>query len=159
MNHTTQVRTVEAWDNEGGLGPPGAVWLENEQAWNFTLYSRHASGVSLLLYSATDFVKPLFKLELNPLKNKTGRVWHCLVVAAIGACGEILRLPSCRVRGTLRWDIASTQTRMLFDPYAEELFFPPEFSREASLTNSSDILSRHQHPRGRVCVSTSPPLL
>ena len=74
MNRTTQVRTVEAWDNEGGLGPPGAVWLENEQAWNFTLYSRHASGVTLLLYGATDFVEPMFQLQLNPLKNKTARV-------------------------------------------------------------------------------------
>ena len=23
---------MEAWDDEGGLGPPGAVWLENQQA-------------------------------------------------------------------------------------------------------------------------------
>ena len=44
---------------------------------NFTLYSRHATEVTLLIYGATDFVKPVIALELDPLRNKTGRIWHC----------------------------------------------------------------------------------
>ena len=97
MNYPNQaVRTVEAWEGEGGLGPPGAVWLEKEQAWNFTLYSRHARGVTLLLYGATDFVQPVFELQLNPLQNKTARVWHCLVEQKSAPGRTLLRLASAR---------------------------------------------------------------
>jgi isoamylase len=131
VNYSTQVRTVEAWDDEGGLGPPGAIWLENEQAWNFTLYSRHARGVTLLLYSGTNFVRPVLELKLDPLTNKTARVWHCLIKAksAPGA-----RYYAYRIQGPFnpsaghRFDAE----KVLFDPYAQELFFPSDFSREAA---------------------------
>ena len=80
MNAYGHLRTVESWEqDEGSLGPLGATWLETEQAWNFALYSRHATGVTLLLYGAKDFVEPVFQSRLNPLVNKTGRIWHCFV--------------------------------------------------------------------------------
>jgi isoamylase len=79
VNYPKRVRAVESWGDEGGIGPPGAIWLETEQAWNFTLFSKSATGVTLLLYGATDFLKPVFQLQLSPLKNKTARIWHCLV--------------------------------------------------------------------------------
>ncbi len=28
---------------EGSLQPPGAIWLEKEKSYNFSLYSRHAT--------------------------------------------------------------------------------------------------------------------
>ncbi len=131
MNYSTQVRTVEAWDDEGGLGPPGAIWLENEQAWNFTLYSRHARGVTLLLYSGTNFVRPVLELKLDPLTNKTARVWHCLIKAK-SAPGALYY--AYRIQGPFnpsaghRFDAE----KVLFDPYAQELFFPWDFSREVA---------------------------
>ena len=131
VNYFDRPRTVEAWDDEGGLGPPGAVWLEDEQAWNFTLYSRHARGVTLLLYGANDFREPVFQLELNPLKNKTARVWHCRVRQQLA---PEARYYAYRVQGP--WNPRAghrfNADKVLFDPYAEELFFPPEFSREAA---------------------------
>ena len=36
----------------GAPGPLGATWMTDEQAWNFALYSRHASQVALVLYAA-----------------------------------------------------------------------------------------------------------
>ena len=92
-------RAVESWGDEGGIGPPGATWLETEQAWNFTLYSRHATGVTLLLYNATDFEQPLFQLQLNPLRNKTARIWHCLVPLK---SAPMAKYYAYRVQG--RWD-------------------------------------------------------
>jgi glycogen operon protein len=131
VNYFDRPRTVEAWDDEGGLGPPGAVWLEDEQAWNFTLYSRHARGVTLLLYGATDLVEPVFELRLNPLKNKTARVWHCRVRQQLA---QEARYYAYRVQGP--WNPRAghrfNADKVLFDPYAEELFFPQEFSREAA---------------------------
>ncbi|MGE5215981.1 MAG: glycogen debranching protein [Chloroflexota bacterium] len=135
LDHASQlskhVRTVESWDDQGGIGPPGATWLETEQAWNFTLYSRHATGVTLLLYAATDSVEPLFQLRLDPLKNKTARIWHCFVQRKSAPSAEYY---AYRVQGP--WDPTNGHRfdgdKILFDPYAEELFFPPEFSREAA---------------------------
>ena len=125
------VRAVESWDQEGGLGPPGAIWLEAEQAWNFTLYSRHASSVTLLFYGATDFVNPIYELQLDPLRNKTARIWHCLVPqkSAPAARYYAYRVEGPRDRQSgHRFD----SDKVVFDPYAEQLFFPPDFSREAA---------------------------
>ena len=131
MSHINHGRLVEAWDDEGGLAPPGATWLESEQVWNFALYSRHARGVTLLLYGETDFVHPVFELKLDPLRNKTARVWHCLVTQE---SAPDARYYAYRVEGP--WNPAVghrfDRDKILFDPYAEELFFPPDFCREAA---------------------------
>jgi glycogen operon protein len=72
--------TVGSWERtDGSVGPPGVVWLETERAWNFSLYSRYATDVTLLLYGEPDFVEPVFQLRLDPLRNKTARIWHCFV--------------------------------------------------------------------------------
>jgi isoamylase len=95
------------------------------------LYSRHATGVTLLLYAATDFVNPVFQLQLNPLKNKTARIWHCLVQRNSAPTAQYY---GYRVQGP--WDPKNGHRfdpdKVLFDPYAEELCFPPDFSREAA---------------------------
>jgi isoamylase len=124
--------TVGSWERtDGSVGPPGVVWLETERAWNFSLYSRYATGVTLLLYSETDFVEPVFQLRLDPLRNKTARIWHCFVP---NESAPAARYYAYRVQGP--WDPKNGHRfdpeKILFDPYAEELFFPPEFSREAA---------------------------
>jgi hypothetical protein len=43
---------------EGTPSPLGVTWVEEEQAFNFALYSKHATGVTLLLYAANDVVTP-----------------------------------------------------------------------------------------------------
>ena len=131
MSYFSHVHAVEAWDHEGGLGPPGATWLEAEQAWNFALYSRHARGVTLLLYSQNDFVQPVFELQLDPLQNKTARIWHCLVEKKSAPAA---RYYAYRVQGPWNPSIGHRYdgSKVLFDPYAEKLFLPPDFSREAA---------------------------
>jgi len=132
MDTYGHLRTVESWEHdEGSLGPLGATWLETEQAWNFALYSRHATGVTLLLYGAKDFVEPAFQLRLNPLQNKTGRIWHCFVPRKAAPAA---RYYAYRVEGP--WDPGQGHRfdaqKVLFDPFAENVFFPPAFSRAAA---------------------------
>src|SRR5262245_33863557 len=62
---------------EGTPLPLGATWIEDEQAFNFAVYSEHADTVTLLLYSADDFVNPVLTFEFDFLRNKSGRIWHC----------------------------------------------------------------------------------
>jgi isoamylase len=133
MNHLAHLRTVESWERaEGSPTPLGATWVESEQAWNFALYSRHATGVTLLLYGVADVVEPVFQLRLDPLQNKTGRIWHCFIPqkSAPGA-----RYYAYRVDGP--WDPGQGHRfdaqKVLFDPFTTNVFFPPQFSRDAAI--------------------------
>src|SRR5665213_2657768 len=69
--------SFDEWDRkEGTPGPMGVTWVPSLNAWNFALYSRRATGVTLLLYSAEDPVHPIFEERLDPGTNKSGRIWH-----------------------------------------------------------------------------------
>src|ERR1700690_3077474 len=75
--------SFDEWDRkEGTPGPMGVTWVPSLRAWNFALYSRRATGVTLLLYSPKDPVRPILEERLNPRLNKSGRIWHCWVSAA-----------------------------------------------------------------------------
>ena len=77
------LRTIEDWELiEGAPAPLGATWVESQQAYNFALYSRSATGVLLLLYTEADPIVPVHQIQLDPQINKTGRIWHCWVPAA-----------------------------------------------------------------------------
>ena len=45
---------------------------------NFSVFSRHATEMSLVLFVAGD-AEPVLELPLDPRYNKTGDVWHVLV--------------------------------------------------------------------------------
>jgi glycogen operon protein len=45
---------------------------------NFSLFSKHASTVALVLYAPGD-VEPALELPLDPRRHRTGDVWHALI--------------------------------------------------------------------------------
>jgi isoamylase len=114
----------------GAPWPLGVQWVEAENAFNFALYSRHATGVTLLLYTEKEPAKPAFELRFQHPAHKTGTIWHC-------------RIPATEVRDTTlyayRVEGLHDPTRghrfdsekVLLDPYAPAVFFPPDFSRDA----------------------------
>ena len=110
---------------EGQPIPPGVTW--EGDGWNFALHSRHATGVTLLLYDEKNFVKPQAALTLDPLQNKTGRIWHCFVPHVADA-----RYYGYRVEGPTGARHRFDAQKVLLDPFATEVFFPPEFSRAAA---------------------------
>jgi isoamylase len=111
---------------EGRPIPPGAAREQN--GWNFALYSRHATGVTLLLFGAEDFTRPLAAFPLDPLHNKTGRIWHCFVPDTAGA-----RYYAYRVAGPEGAPHRFDARMVLLDPFATQVFFPPDFSRAAAM--------------------------
>ncbi|HEX9052215.1 MAG TPA: isoamylase [Anaeromyxobacter sp.] len=121
---------------QGSPFPCGASHLPRERAYNFALYSRHASAVSLLLYGE-DPATPLSRLELRPLLNKTGRVWHCRVPEARAGAARYYAYavdgPNDASPGH-RFD----REKILFDPYAPALHFPPGFDRAAACRPGSN---------------------
>jgi len=131
MNRLGTLKTVEPWERvEGSPSPFGATWVESEKAWNFALFSRHATGATLLLYG-NDVVKPACQVELDPVQNKSGASWHCFVPesAAPGA-----KYYAWRIEGPQ--EPASGQRfdpeKILLDPFAATVHFPEDFSRDAA---------------------------
>ena len=124
--------SLNAWARaEGFLTPLGATWIESAQAYNFTLYSREATAVSLLLYGDADFVIPLKTCSFDFPMHKTARVWHLLLPAAEIAGAKYYAF---KVEGPFGPDRGQRFDRgkVLLDPYARGVFFPPAFSREAA---------------------------
>ncbi len=101
----------------------GVTWVPSLEAWNFALYSRRATGVTLLLYGAGDPAHPILECRLDPRINKSGRIWHCWVHAA-SAPGATHY--AYRVEG--RHDPAHgyrfDSQKILLDPFAPAVFFP-----------------------------------
>ncbi|MDR3170036.1 MAG: glycogen debranching enzyme, partial [Treponema sp.] len=50
-----------------------------EKGVNFSLFSRHATAVTLVLFESTASDSTYEKLTLDTRKNRTGDMWHCLV--------------------------------------------------------------------------------
>jgi len=124
---------------EGSSHPLGVHYLSRDQAYNFALYSKHATVVTLLLYGEDDFVHPLLEIQFDPKKNKSGRVWHCRVSFAEA---KSARYYAYRVDGPpsqpgVAWH-AFDRDKILLDPYAPAVFFPPEFDRKAARAPGSN---------------------
>lgn len=116
---------------EGSPSPLGVTWIAEDQAYNFALYSKHASAATLLIYSSDDNVSPIYEYHFDPLKNKSGRVWHCRLKSEVmpGARYYAYRLSGPNEPGMgHRFDAQ----KILVDPYARAFHFPDRFSREVA---------------------------
>jgi glycogen operon protein len=69
--------------HEGSVMPLGVKWIEEEEAYNFSLYSRHARSVTLLFYTADDQTTPCFSFTLDPFTHRTTQLWHCRLPRAL----------------------------------------------------------------------------
>src|SRR5688572_28675947 len=73
---------------------------------NFSVYSRHATGIELLLFDQVDDSRAARVIAIDPADQRTYHYWHVLVPGL--AAGQIY---GYRVQGP--WDPASG---MRFDP-------------------------------------------
>jgi len=125
------------WEQvEGSPLPLGATWMEEERAFNFAVYSEHAESVALLFYVPSELVSPAFVYRFDFLRNKSGRIWHCRIpISDIGEC----RYYAYSVAGE---DLPALHSfdpqKVLLDPYAKAVFFPPEFDRTRAMREGSN---------------------
>jgi len=111
----------------GRSSPLGAT-LRNGGA-NFSLYSRHATKVELLLFDREDDAKPARIIPIEPATNRTYHYWHTFVPGL--QAGQIY---AYRVHGPFdpglghRFD----SSKVLLDPYARSVVVPANYSREAA---------------------------
>ena len=108
--------------------PLGASWIEEEQAFNFALCAEHAESVTLLLYSPGDLANPILTFRFDSLHNKSGRIWHCRIPLSQvdDARYYAYSVSGQAVAGLHAFD----HEKVLLDPYARGVFFPPAFDRK-----------------------------
>jgi glycogen operon protein len=125
---------------EGSPSPLGVTWVKEDRAYNFALYSNHATGVTLLLFSADDIDHPCVRIELNHLHHKSGRVWHCRVgeneLCGAAYYGYQVQGPQVGQKFDLH---AFDAEKLLVDPYAKEIYFPDSFDRLAAIADGSNV--------------------
>jgi glycogen operon protein len=139
--------------DEGEPWPLGATWLPARRAFNFALYSRHATGVTLLLYAEHDPVTPVRQVALDPIRNKTGLIWHCLVAAEDAGAATLYayRVDGPRDRSAgHRFDAE----KVLLDPFAAAVHFPPGYRRTAAMGSGP---TDGKAPLGRLTRDEAPP--
>ena len=125
--------------SEGAPSPLGVSWVENDKAYNFALYSKHAWEVTLLAYQANDFVQPVFEYVFDPLINKTNRIWHCRIPEQQlnNAKYYAYRINGPAPQGRFEWHNFDAD-KIVLDPYAKTVFFPPDHSRLAAINPGSN---------------------
>jgi len=112
----------------GSPWPFGVRWIEEDNAFNFSLYSKYATGVILLCYTEKDPARPVFKFRFQHPVYKTGSIWHCRIPTSElrGAT-----LYGYRIEGPFEPDRGHRfdSQKVLLDPYAPSVYFPTSYSR------------------------------
>ena len=89
---------------------------------DFTIFSRHATGMILCLYASASDRLPAREFRLDPERNRTGDIWHCRV-PGVGAGTLYL----WRAEGPFKPEegLRFNHYRVLIDPYAKALTLGP----------------------------------
>jgi isoamylase len=105
---------------------------------NFSLYSRDAFGVELLLFDREDDGQPSHVIRLDPSINRTHHYWHAFLpgVQAGQLYGYRVSGPFDPAKGW-RFDPA----KVLLDPYGRGVAVPKKYSREAAQKSGDNIAS------------------
>ncbi|MGE5186323.1 MAG: glycogen debranching protein [Acidobacteriota bacterium] len=130
-----------SWASAEGLPfPLGVSWSAEDASYNFALYSKHATSVRLLLFTDADLSVPAVDLALDPYVHKSGRIWHCRLphdtVARCTYYGYLVGGPD--PAGPFEAH-AFDPDKLLLDPYARCVVFPPTFDRAAAVRRGSNL--------------------
>jgi isoamylase len=110
----------------GNAFPLGATLMPDGV--NFSIFSRSASGIDLLLFDREDDPEPSRVITLDPVTNRTYHYWHTFVPDLRD--GQIY---AYRIQGPfepsagLRFD----PSRILLDPYGRRVVVPAGYNRRA----------------------------
>jgi isoamylase len=112
---------------EGRSSPLGATVSANRT--NFCVYSKHATGIELLLFDCIDDARPARVISIDPAINRTYHYWHISVPGV--KAGQIY---GYRVKGAFdpRGGMRFDPAKVLLDPYGRGAVVPKNYSRDAA---------------------------
>src|SRR5215475_16184590 len=96
---------------------------------NFSVYSKHAVEIELLLFDCVDDARPARVISIDPATNRTYHYWHVYVPGV--KAGQIY---GYRVSGAfdpssgMRFD----DRKLLLDPYGIAVAVPQNYSRDVA---------------------------
>jgi isoamylase len=135
---------------EGSPTPLGVSWIESEQSFNFAIYARNATSMELLVFAQDSYELPLNTFQFDPMLNRSGRIWHKRIAAE-----ELSKASYYAYRAGGEFNPAAGHRydaqKLLLDPYAHDVLFPPNYSRTAC--------SRPGNTMGRAPLATLRPAL
>ncbi|MGH7905945.1 MAG: glycogen debranching protein GlgX [Candidatus Binataceae bacterium] len=132
---TASLDMPEFRSERGNPLPLGAV--PDSDGVNFAIFSRHATGVELMLYRDRDDAEPFFTVTLDAQRNRTGDVWHVWIAGvAAGTCYAY------RVDGPFRPEHGFRFNRgcVLIDPYARALTLPSSWDFERACGDAAPVV-------------------
>jgi glycogen operon protein len=118
---------------------------------NFSLFSRHAEAVTLILFDSAEKNSPFTEIKLDRQSNKTGDIWHCHVRDAKEGICYLYRVdgPYLPEKG-----FRFNPNKTLIDPYAKALsdlsewnigtslgYDPADPAKDLSFSHADDIAS------------------
>ena len=114
-------------DDTGQSAPLGATIVPGGV--NFSVFSRNASGVELLLFDREDDARPTRVIRFDPRANLSYHYWHVFVpnVQPGQLYGYRVRGPFDPANG-LRFD----PSKVLLDPYGRGVVIPRGYSRQSA---------------------------
>ena len=103
---------------------------------NFSLYSKHATAVELLLFEREDDAEPSRVVALDPARQRSYHYWHCHI-DGLGA-GQIY---GYRVSGPSRPELGLRfdGTNLLLDPYGLAVLTPPGYRRQPGRSSADGL--------------------
>ena len=112
---------------EGTSAPLGAT--PSDDGVNFSVFSRHATAMDLLLFDGVDDARPARVVRIDPAANRTYHYWHVFVPDVRPGQIYAYRVegPSDHARG-LRFDAE----KVLLDPYGRGVVVPDGYRRAAA---------------------------
>jgi glycogen operon protein len=114
-------------DTTSQSSPLGATVYEDGV--NFSVFSRHATGMELLFFDREDDKKPARIIQIDPWAGRTYHYWHVFVpgIRAGQLYGYRVRGPYEPEKG-MRFDPA----KVLLDPYGRGVVVPGNYSRDVA---------------------------
>jgi len=124
------VATIEESDVEAGSPLPMGGTHKQGDGVNFVLFSRHSTGVRLELYEHPDDSSPVMAIDLDPIRNRTGDVWH-IWLRGISA-GQFY---AYRIEGPYQPENGHrfNSHKLLLDPYARAIAGVKDWDFRAAL--------------------------
>jgi len=117
-----------AQPGSGLTHPLGATLYAD--ATNFSIFSRHATGVELLFFDHAEDAKPSRTIRLDPVTNRTYHYWHVCVPDVVHG-----QLYGYRVYGPFAPDKGHrfNPEKLLLDPYGRCVVTPKTYNRDAAI--------------------------
>lgn len=116
-----------------------------EDGVQFTLFSRHATRVWLMLFHAPDAAEPSEEFELTPEHNRIGDVWHVHIRTARVGMYYLYRMEGRPAPGHKNF---FDPEQWLLDPYAQAVARPDRWGDPDGITPGRHLRQGAHFPKG-----------